>query len=66
MNQCADLFPPVCVPKLHSNFFYPMNQWEPSTLGEVQDEKIDLVFHPFGAELELQVPAEGEACRLYL
>lgn len=38
-------------------------KWEPSTLGEVQDEKIDCVFHSFSAELELQVPAEGEACR---
>lgn len=38
-------------------------KWEPPTLGEVTDEKIDLVFQPYRTELELQVPAEGEASR---
>lgn len=43
-----------------------MNQWEPSKLGEVTNEKIDLAFQPFSTELELPIPAEDEARRLFL
>ncbi|ONK69967.1 uncharacterized protein A4U43_C05F28820 [Asparagus officinalis] len=38
-------------------------KWEPSKLGEVANEKIDLAFQPFSTELELPIPAEDEARR---
>ncbi|KAL5989982.1 hypothetical protein ACLOJK_010877 [Asimina triloba] len=38
-------------------------KWDPPVLEKVSNEKIDTVFQPFKQELELQIPAEGEACR---
>ncbi|KAI0522965.1 hypothetical protein KFK09_005354 [Dendrobium nobile] len=38
-------------------------KWNPPTPGEVSNEKIDLIFKPFSPELELHLPAEGEASR---
>lgn len=38
-------------------------KWEPPTLEEVSDEKIERVFQPFNAELELQVPNDADTCR---
>ncbi|XP_058095300.1 3-hydroxyisobutyryl-CoA hydrolase-like protein 5 [Magnolia sinica] len=38
-------------------------KWDPPALEKVSSEKIDVVFQPFKEELELQIPAEGEACR---
>ncbi|KAG1367951.1 3-hydroxyisobutyryl-CoA hydrolase-like protein 5 [Cocos nucifera] len=37
-------------------------EWNPSTLEEVTNENVDLVFQPFSAELALKIPAE-ESCR---
>ncbi|EXB30297.1 3-hydroxyisobutyryl-CoA hydrolase-like protein 5 [Morus notabilis] len=37
-------------------------KWDPPTLDQVDDEKIDLVFKPFEENLELQIP-EKEECR---
>lgn len=37
--------------------------WEPATVAEVTKEKLDLVFEPYSTELELQIPADGEAFR---
>ncbi|KAI5662108.1 hypothetical protein M9H77_21431 [Catharanthus roseus] len=37
-------------------------KWDPSTLDEVEDEKVNLVFEPFQDDLELQIP-EREDCR---
>ncbi|KAJ6826783.1 3-hydroxyisobutyryl-CoA hydrolase-like protein 5 [Iris pallida] len=38
-------------------------KWEPATVAEVTKEKLDLVFEPYSTELELQIPADGEAFR---
>ncbi|KAK8948430.1 3-hydroxyisobutyryl-CoA hydrolase-like protein 5 [Platanthera zijinensis] len=38
-------------------------KWNPATLEEVSNDKVDLAFKPFSAELELQIPAEGRTCR---
>lgn len=38
-------------------------KWNPATFGEVSNEKVDITFKPFSAELELQIPTEGEASR---
>ncbi|CAA7397702.1 unnamed protein product [Spirodela intermedia] len=38
-------------------------KWNPPTLEEVSSEKVDLVFLPFKDELELNIPAEGDAFR---
>ncbi|KAJ0971676.1 hypothetical protein J5N97_019635 [Dioscorea zingiberensis] len=38
-------------------------KWNPASLGGVNNEKVDLVFQPFKAELELNIPPEGEAYR---
>ncbi|KAH9706086.1 3-hydroxyisobutyryl-CoA hydrolase-like protein 5 [Citrus sinensis] len=37
-------------------------KWDPPTLDKVDDDKVDLVFQPFGEDLELQIP-ENENCR---
>uniref|UniRef100_A0A7N0ZWN7 3-hydroxyisobutyryl-CoA hydrolase n=1 Tax=Kalanchoe fedtschenkoi TaxID=63787 RepID=A0A7N0ZWN7_KALFE len=37
-------------------------KWEPSTLDKVDSKQLDLVFEPFGEELELQI-SEKEECR---
>ncbi|CAM8877209.1 unnamed protein product [Rhodiola kirilowii] len=37
-------------------------KWEPSTLDKLESKQVDLVFEPFGEELELQIP-EKEECR---
>ncbi|XP_010557148.1 PREDICTED: 3-hydroxyisobutyryl-CoA hydrolase-like protein 5 [Tarenaya hassleriana] len=36
-------------------------KWNPSTLEEVDDEKVDLVFKPFGDDLELHIPETEES-----
>ncbi|CAI9089010.1 OLC1v1023495C1 [Oldenlandia corymbosa var. corymbosa] len=36
-------------------------KWEPSTLEEVNDEKIDIVFQPFEEELELSIPEREDS-----
>lgn len=61
MKQCDIYFPGFLNHTTHN--FDVTNQWEPSKLEEVGDEKIDLVFQPFTSDEELQIPAEGEACR---
>ncbi|KAK3183390.1 hypothetical protein Dsin_030676 [Dipteronia sinensis] len=37
-------------------------KWDPPTHDKVEDEKVDLVFHPFKEELELPIP-ENDECR---
>ncbi|CAM8884753.1 unnamed protein product [Rhodiola kirilowii] len=39
-----------------------LRSWEPSTLDKLESKQVDLVFEPFGEELELQIP-EKEECR---
>lgn len=38
----------------------PWLQWNPPTLDEVDDEKIDLVFKPFVEDLELKIQENEE------
>ncbi|XP_039121210.1 3-hydroxyisobutyryl-CoA hydrolase-like protein 5 [Dioscorea cayenensis subsp. rotundata] len=38
-------------------------KWNPASLNEVSSEKVDRVFQPFEAELELNIPPEGDAYR---
>ncbi|KAH7685985.1 3-hydroxyisobutyryl-CoA hydrolase protein [Dioscorea alata] len=38
-------------------------KWNPASLSEVSSEKVDHVFQPFEAELELNIPPEGDAYR---
>lgn len=40
-------------------------QWNPAFLNEVSSEKVDRVFQPFEAELELNIPPEGDAYRSF-
>eukprot|EP01018_Ginkgo_biloba_P025313 Gb_09948 [translate_table: standard] len=38
-------------------------KWNPPTLGDVTDEKLDLIFKPFKEEYELQLPQEEKISR---
>uniref|UniRef100_A0A0D6R0R0 3-hydroxyisobutyryl-CoA hydrolase n=1 Tax=Araucaria cunninghamii TaxID=56994 RepID=A0A0D6R0R0_ARACU len=38
-------------------------KWNPSTLGEITEEKLDLIFQPFEEKFELQLPEEEKITR---